>query len=110
MDNGGDFMICPECNSKFRLRDRIKSMVKKYGEIKCSNCKSIFVEEKCHKGVSTSVCMGLTVLLCSAVNLVVSGLLKNMFIALSIVIFVAVVLVPSVMFLSQNWTSYEKIN
>lgn len=58
-------MICPECNSKFRLRDRIKSMIKKYGKIECSNCKSIFV---------------------------------------------AVVLVPSVMFLSQNWTSYEKID
>lgn len=103
-------MICPECNSKFRLRDRIKSMIKKYGKIKCSNCKSIFVEAKGHKSISTSVCMGLTVLLCSAINLVVSGLLKNMFIAISIVIFVVLILVPIVMCLSQNWTSYKKIN
>lgn len=103
-------MVCPECNSKFRLRDRMKSMVNRYGEIRCNNCKSIFVEEKRNKVVSTSLCMALTVLLCSIANLVISGLLKNIFVSLSIVIFVIVVLVPSVMFLSQSWTSYEKIN
>lgn len=103
-------MICPECNSKFRLRDRMKAMIKRHGKIECSNCKSIFVEEKDHKGISTAVLVGLTVLLCSSVNVVVSGLLKNIFIAISIVIFAAVVLAPSAMFLSQNWTSYEKVD
>lgn len=103
-------MICPECNSKFKLRDRIKSIVKKYGEIECSNCKSVFIEKRQYGKLSTSLGMGLIVLLGSSINLVISGLLKNMFVALSIVIFAALVLVPSVMFLSQSWTSYEKVD
>ena len=110
MYNGGDSMICSECNSKFKLIDRVKSMIKRYGKVECSNCKSIFVEKRRNSKVSTAVCIGLTVLLCSTVNLVVSGLLKNIFVAFSIIIFVAVVLVPIIMFLSQHWTSYEKIN
>lgn len=102
-------MICPECNSKFKLRNRIKSMVRKYGKIECSKCKSIFREERNLGIVNTSISMGLIVLLCNSINLLIGGLLKNKFVAISIAIFAALIVVPPVMFLAQSWTNYKKI-
>ena len=53
--------------------------------------------------------MGLIVLLCNSINLLIGGLLKNKFVAISIAIFAALIVVPPVMFLAQSWTNYKKI-
>lgn len=103
-------MICSECNSKFKLTDRIKSMIKRNGIIKCNNCKSKFIEKKSLGILSTSLVMGLIVLLSSTINLFINGFFKNESIVNYTFIFTLLILVPIVMYLSQYWTSYEKVN
>ncbi|MGL4107490.1 hypothetical protein [Clostridium sp. LP20] len=55
---------CPECNSNFKFSERLRSLKRKQGEIRCNNCNSIFIEEYKQFYKTTSIISGSTGFLC----------------------------------------------
>jgi CXXC-20-CXXC protein len=96
--------FCEECNSKFSFLDRLKSIPKEYGDMKCANCNTIYRQKRnIYKGIFN----GLVVFICLQ-NQDLIKFTDNIFIKGIIMVVLVVVITLVFDLIPHRWQKYEK--
>lgn len=96
--------FCEECNSKFSFLDRLKSIPKEYGDIKCSNCNTVYRQKRnIYKGIFggliTFICLQNQDLIKFTDNILIKGSIVSLVMIASLFVFD---LIP------HRWQKYER--
>ena len=100
---------CPECNAKFKLSERLKSLNRNKREIKCNNCNSIFIEKNNSFQISTSVMYGVIAFLSCFLSGWIIDMVNNIIVGVCMVGLISMLIMFISMLIFQNWISYKKI-
>ena len=100
--------FCKDCNSKFSFLDRLKSIPKDYGELKCRNCNAVYRQKpNIYKGIFGGLIFfiylnnqeSIKALIKFTDNILIKGIIMVLLLVISTLVFD---LIP------HRWQKYEK--
>lgn len=104
-----NIILCPECNSEFSTKDKIASLFRAFGRIKCKHCESEFTQVIGRHRIKMGIFCGVLVFSTSMINMTnISSIIENIWIRAVLAGISVGVIVLIVEYITMRYAKYEK--